>query len=150
MYDDYGHHPTEIRATLAGAAAMVGTHTDGTPGRMICVFQPHTYSRLARLYGDFEVAFDAADRVVLLDVYAARETDTLGVSSAALARDIRTRGGDALYAPSPEDAADAVRGFLSPGDIAVIMGAGDVTRVSDLLCPRRGDASPTGTVESPA
>ncbi len=149
VYDDYGHHPTEIRATLAGAAAMVGTRTDGTPGRMICVFQPHTYSRLARLYGDFEDAFNAADRVVLLDVYAARETDTLGVSSATLARDIRMRGGDALYAPSPEDAADAVRGFLSPGDIAVIMGAGDVTRVSDLLCPRGGDASPTGTAESP-
>ena len=136
VYDDYGHHPTEIRATLSGAAELVGTHPDGTPGHLFCVFQPHTYSRLARLYDDFRTAFDAADRVVLLDVYAARETDTQGVSSAGLAWDIRTRGHDASYAPSPESAAAAVRAYLCPGDVAVIMGAGDVTRVSDLLCPR--------------
>ena len=136
VFDDYGHHPTEIRATLAGAAALVGTHPDGTPGRLLCVFQPHTYSRTARLYDDFRTAFDAADRLILLDVYAARETDTQGVSSAGLAEDIRARGRDAQYAPSPADAAAAVQAFLCPGDVAVIMGAGDVTRVSDLLCPR--------------
>lgn len=136
VYDDYGHHPTEIRATLAGASELVGTHPDGTPGHLLCVFQPHTYSRLARLYDDFRTAFDTADRLILLDVYAARETDTQGVSSAGLARDIRARGRDALYAQSPAAAAAAVRAYLGPGDIAVIMGAGDVTRVSDRLCPR--------------
>lgn len=133
VYDDYGHHPTEIRATLTGAAALVGTRPDGSPGQLFCVFQPHTYSRTARLYADFLTAFEAAERVCFIDIYAARETDTLGVSSAGLARDLGKRG---LYAPTPAAAADAIRAWLCPGDVAVIMGAGDVTKVSDCLFPR--------------
>lgn len=132
VYDDYGHHPTEIRATLEGAVALTGTRPDGTPGRLLCVFQPHTYSRLAMLYKDFLSAFAAADKVCLLDVYAARETDIQGVSSEMLAHDLGER---AVYAPDPLTAAAVVRADLLPGDVAVIMGAGDVTRVSDLLFP---------------
>ncbi len=130
VFDDYGHHPTEIRATLEGAAALCGTHEDGTPGMLICVFQPHTYSRTARLYQDFLHAFGAAAHLFLLDIYAARETDTLGVSSAGLARDL---GGGAIFCPTPADAAAAVRNTARAGDIVVIMGAGDVTRVSGML-----------------
>lgn len=135
VYDDYGHHPTEIRATLEGAAALVGARADGGRGRLFCVFQPHTYSRTALLYADFLSAFGAADRVCFIDIYAARETDTRGVSSAGLARDLGDKG---IYAPTPSEAAAAVRAYLQPGDVAVIMGAGDVTRVSDELFPRNG------------
>lgn len=135
VYDDYGHHPTEIRATLTGAAELVGVGPDGSPGRLFCVFQPHTYSRTARLYPDFLTAFDAAQRVCFIDIYAARETDTQGVSSEGLARDLGERG---LYASTPEVAAAALRSWLWPGDVAVVMGAGDVTRVSDCLFPRDG------------
>ncbi|MCQ2429059.1 MAG: UDP-N-acetylmuramate--L-alanine ligase [Clostridia bacterium] len=130
VYDDYGHHPTEIRATLTGASALVGTAPDGTPGRLVCVFQPHTYSRTASLYDSFLTAFDPADRVFLLDIYAAREVNSFGVSSAGLASDIGSR---AAYCASPAEAADALRQVLRPGDVAVIMGAGDVIKVSRIL-----------------
>lgn len=130
VYDDYAHHPTEIRATLTGARALVGTHEDGTRGRLVCVFQPHTYSRTAELYPDFLTAFDPADRVFFLDVYAAREVNTYGVSSAGLAADIGER---AAFCASPAEAADALRGILQPGDVGIVMGAGDVIKVSGIL-----------------
>ena len=130
VYDDYAHHPTEIRATLTGARALVGTHEDGTEGRLVCVFQPHTYSRTAELYPDFLTAFDPADRVFFLDIYAAREVNTYGVSSAGLAADIGER---AAYCASPADAADALRAILQPGDVGIVMGAGDVIKVSGIL-----------------
>ena len=107
----------------------------GRESLLVCPKTPDARGRWV-WRAEFFGAFDAADRLILLDVYAARETDTQGVSSAGLAEDIRARGRDAQYAPSPADAAAAVQAFLCPGDVAVIMGAGDVTRVSDLLCPR--------------
>ena len=130
VYDDYGHHPTEIRATLSGASALVGTHEDGTPGDLICVFQPHTYSRTALLYDRFLTAFDPAAKTYLIDIYAARETDTMGVSSARLAADLHEKGG---YCPTPHDAAETVRAVARPGDVVVVMGAGDVTKVTKEL-----------------
>lgn len=141
VYDDYGHHPTEIRATLDGAAALCGTHPDGTPGELICVFQPHTYSRTARLYPDFLTAFGRASRVFLIDIYAARETDTLGVSSAGLAADLGDR---ASYCPSPAQAAAAVRAVARPGDVVVVMGAGDVVKVSEALFPGKREEQTQG------
>ena len=135
VYDDYGHHPTEVKATLEGAKALC---TAGCPeGRLICVFQPHTYSRTASLYPAFLTAFDAADHVILLDIYAAREINTYGVSSAGLAADLNAaapaRAEKAAYAPTPAAAAEAVRALARPGDSIVIMGAGDVTKVTELL-----------------
>ncbi len=130
VYDDYGHHPTEVRATLMGARDLCrAAHPDG---RLICVFQPHTYSRTARFYDEFLTAFDAADFVILPDIYAARETDTHGVSSARLADDLNAAAGreKAFYADSPSDAADRVRALATPTDAVVIMGAGDVVKVT--------------------
>lgn len=132
VYDDYGHHPTEIRATLGGARELCDA--DGERGRLLCVFQPHTYSRTAELYSEFLTAFDAADRVLLIDIYSARETDDCGVSSAKLARDLCTAATDkAAYCPSPANAAACLRAEAREGDLIVIMGAGDVTRVTDAL-----------------
>lgn len=127
VYDDYGHHPTEVRATLTGAAALTGTHDDGTPGELICVFQPHTYSRTAALYDQFLTAFAPASVTCLINIYAARETNTMGVSSKQLAADLGAHG---RYCPAPRDAAEAVRSLAAPGDVVVIMGAGDVVKVT--------------------
>lgn len=129
VYDDYGHHPTEVRATLEGAKALC---REGC--RLICVFQPHTYSRTAALYADFLTAFDAADRVLFMDIYAAREDNIYGVSSAGLAADInQARPDKADYCATPHDAAEAVRSLAMEGDTVVIMGAGDVIKVTARL-----------------
>ena len=125
LYDDYGHHPTEIRTTLAGAKALV---EDG--GRLWCVFQSHTYSRTAALLDDFANAFEVADRVVILPIYPAREVDTLGMTPEGMAERIG-RGAEA--ASSFEDAAERLRRELRVGDICVIMGAGDSYRMFPLL-----------------
>ena len=130
VFDDYGHHPTEVKATLEGAAALCGTRPDGSHGKLHCVFQPHTYSRTAQLYEQFLTAFDAADTVILIDIYAARETDTCGVSSKMLAASIGER---AMYCPSQSAAAQALLSLAQPGDIVVIMGAGDVILVTQGL-----------------
>ena len=132
VYDDYGHHPSEVQATLEGAKALCSaTHPDG---RLICVFQPHTYSRTASLYERFLTAFAPADHLILLDIYAAREINTYGVSSAGLASDINTASPHkAAYAPSPQHAADEIRALARPGDSIVIMGAGDVIKVTEIL-----------------
>ena len=128
VYDDYAHHPTEIRSTLTGAARLCRQQAEN--GRLFCVFQPHTYSRTAALFDDFLSAFDNADRLLLLDIYAARETNTYGVSSADLARTI---GQKAAYCDSPASAVEQLLRELSPNDLLIVMGAGDVTRVTQLL-----------------
>ncbi len=130
VYDDYGHHPTEVKATLEGAAHLCTPHADGTPGRLLCAFQPHTYSRTAQLYDQFLTAFDAADRLCLIDIYAARETDTCGVSSRMLAASIGSR---AIYCADPTVAAKQLLSEAQAGDVIVVMGAGDVLRVTDNL-----------------
>ncbi len=133
VYDDYGHHPTEVRATLVGAKALA---TAACPeGRLICVFQPHTYSRTHELYADFLTAFDAADRVILPDIYAAREQNTVGVSSASLAAELNAAAGfdKALYCPSLSEAAAAALALIRPGDTLLLMGAGDITRVTETV-----------------
>ncbi len=125
VYDDYGHHPTEIRATLSGAR---GLPKEG--GRLICVYQPHTYSRTAALLDEFATSFEAADRVILAKIYAARETDTLGVSSALLAERI---GEKAEAIDSFGEIAERLKTEAREGDTVVVMGAGDVYRVFGYL-----------------
>ena len=125
VYDDYGHHPTEIRATLSGARAIP---SEG--GRLFCVYQPHTYSRTAALLEEFVESFVDADRVLLVDIYAARETDTLGVSSALLAERIGAR---ASYEGSVENAAETLRRELREGDAVIVMGAGNIDRIFNVL-----------------
>lgn len=130
VYDDYGHHPTEIRSTLEGAARL---RRETRPnGRLVCVFQPHTYSRTVALFDDFIEAFKEADRLFFIDIYPARETDDLGMSSAILARAIGER---ATYCGPHAVAVEHLLAELTPDDLLVIMGAGDVNKVSELLTP---------------
>ena len=135
VYDDYGHHPTEVKATLEGAKALCGAESE--EGRLICVFQPHTYSRTASLYSEFLTAFDAADKVIFMDIYAAREDNIYGVSSAGLTADINRRAAadahKADYCTTPAEAAEAIRSLAKEGDTVVIMGAGDVIKVTQTL-----------------
>ena len=121
LYDDYGHHPTEVKTTLNGAKDM-------TDGRLFCVFQPHTYSRTSALFDDFADALRVADKVIVSQIYAARETDTLGVSAEKLAKAV---GNGSVSAKTFSEAAEILKRELCDGDVAVIMGAGDVWRVFD-------------------
>lgn len=123
VYDDYGHHPTEVATTLDGVKRML----DG--GRLFCVFQSHTYSRTSALFDDFADALSVADRVIVADIYAARETDTLGVTPELLAEKIS--GGVACH--GFENIAKMLQEELSDGDIAVVMGAGDIWHVFEHL-----------------
>ena len=123
VYDDYGHHPTEVATTLDGVKRML----DG--GRLFCVFQSHTYSRTSALFDDFADALSVADRVIVADIYAARETDTLGVTPELLAEKIS--GGVACH--GFENIAKMLQDELREGDIAVVMGAGDIWHVFEHL-----------------
>ncbi|MGI9252366.1 MAG: UDP-N-acetylmuramate--L-alanine ligase, partial [Thermomicrobiales bacterium] len=127
VIDDYAHHPTEIRATLRAARERF-------PDRRVWgIFQPHTYSRLKALMADFGAAFDDADKVGILDVYASRETDTLGVS----ADDLRALlPADALNASTPADAAEKLAAIVQPGDVVFTLGAGSITDLGPLLLDR--------------
>lgn len=123
VFDDYGHHPTEVSTTLDGAKRML----DG--GRLFCVFQSHTYSRTKALFDDFAKALSIADRVIVADIYAARETDTLGVTPELLAE--RIDGGVACH--GFKNIADMLNSELREGDIAIVMGAGDIWQVFEYL-----------------
>ncbi len=123
VYDDYAHHPTEIAATLKTVRQMGAE-------RIICVYQPHTYSRTLGLYKEFISALSLADIPVLADIYAARETDTLGVSSEGLARDI---GDKAIYIESFDKIAEYIKQNAKEGDIVLTMGAGDITKLSKTI-----------------
>ena len=121
VFDDYAHHPTEVRATL-GAVQTV-TEQSGR-GRSVVVFQPHLYSRTAAFARDFGQALDCADEVFVLDVYAAREQPMAGISGATVAEHV---GKPVHYVPDFSAVAELVADAVQPGDVVVTMGAGDVT-----------------------
>ena len=123
VYDDYAHHPTEIAATLRTVRLMGAK-------RVICVYQPHTYSRTKGLYKEFVEALSLCDIPILADIYAARETFTFGVSSEGLAKDI---GEKALYFESFEKIANYINANAEKGDIILTMGAGNITALSKLF-----------------
>ncbi len=131
VYDDYAHHPTEIKASLAAARERCGK------GKLICVFQPHLYSRTKLLFKDFVKSFDVCDEVVLLPIYAAREKKDSSISSRMLFDALKARGikkgFSVAYVSAPSKAADILAKHAAPGEMAVIMGAGDVTQVSKLF-----------------
>ena len=132
VYSDYAHHPTEIAATLKGARAVCS-------GKLRVVFQPHTYSRTAELFDGFVSAFaeSGADEVFFCDIYAARETNIYGVSSEQLAEAVEKAGKPASRLPSFADAADTVYALSGPGDMILVMGAGDVEKVGELLTEKK-------------
>lgn len=126
IVDDYAHHPTEIKATLSAA--------EHYPHKEIwCIFQPHTYTRTKSLFDDFVEALSHTDHVIMADIYAARETDTLGVSSEGLANALKEKGCDAYYLPSFEAIENFCLEHCKKGDLLITMGAGDVVNIGEEL-----------------
>jgi len=122
LFDDYAHHPSEIEATLRTARLM-------NPRRILCIFQPHTYSRTISLREEFARALSLADVCVLTDIYASRETNTEGIDSHYLADLI----GGSVCVGSFDEARAYVRREAQPGDLIFTMGAGDVWKIFDHL-----------------
>ena len=126
VIDDYAHHPTEIHASLAAAKHY--------PHREIwCIFQPHTYTRTKALFPEFVDALSQTDHVILADIYAARETDTLGISSRDLAEALKEKGADTYYFPSFEEIENFCLEKCQKGDLLITMGAGDVVNIGETL-----------------
>jgi UDP-N-acetylmuramate--alanine ligase len=128
IVDDYGHHPTEVAATLAAAKS-------GYPDRrVVLVFQPHRYTRTRDLMDDFATVLCGADALVLLDVYAAGEDPIAGADGRSIARAIRTRGAvEPVFVESMEDLAHVLEGVLEDGDLVLTMGAGDISAYAHSL-----------------
>jgi UDP-N-acetylmuramate--alanine ligase len=127
VYDDYAHHPTEILATISAARELYPDR------KLTIVFQPHTFTRTKRLFSDFAKAFGMADAVVLLPIYAAREQNESGVSSRELSVKALEFSRDARFVESVDAAEEYLRKTLTNQDVLIVMGAGDVSKLSTLL-----------------
>lgn len=137
VVDDYAHHPTEIRATLAAARRL--PHE-----RLLCVFQPHTYTRTLALFDEFAEALAGADVLVLAEIYAAREKNIHKISAAQLAARIRELYPlkTVLFLETFEEITDYLVGEVRPGDMVITMGAGDIYKVGEMFLARAGAAVP--------
>lgn len=126
VYDDYAHHPTEIKATLSAAKQKNGS-------RVISVFQPHTYTRTKELLNDFTTAFFDSDVCIITDIYAAREVDDGTISSQMLVERLVKNGVNAIYIKEFSDIAKYLSDIAKPHDIILTIGAGDITNLSSLI-----------------
>lgn len=126
IIDDYAHHPDEIRATLT-AASNYPHH------EIWCVFQPHTYTRTKALLKELALALTLADHVVLADIYSARETDTLGISSETLLNEMKKLGASCYYFDSFEKIEDFLFTHCIKEDLLITMGAGDVVNIGESM-----------------
>jgi len=147
VYDDYAHHPTEVRAALEALREM-------DPSRLVVAFQPHLYSRTKAFAEQFGAALALADEVVVLDVYAAREEpvgELAGVSGLDVARAAADRMGGrrVVWAPSVERAQAVLESRLEPGALLVTVGAGDIFRAADRLVADGPTTGETGSVAAP-
>ena len=123
VYDDYAHHPDELIATIDSVRASM-------PGRrLVLAFQPHTYSRTHALFNDFVTQLKKADVVVLAEIYAARERNTIGISSAHLAEEIP----GAHFCETLPEVTAHLRQIAQPGDVILTVGAGDIYRAGEAL-----------------
>ena len=122
IYDDYAHHPSELSALL-DAVEPLGYR------RILLVFQPHTYSRTQALFGDFVEQLGRPDVCYLAEIFAAREQNTVGISSADLAKELP----NALYFADNRELEKSLRAAASPGDLILTVGAGDVYRIGEAL-----------------
>jgi UDP-N-acetylmuramate--alanine ligase len=130
VVDDYGHHPTEIRATLATAKSCCR-------GRMHVLFQPHRYSRTFHLLDDFARAFHQADRVLVLDIYGASEKPIEGVNAEVIVERMRQFGHrGAAYAVSNAVGVETIVQGLEPGDMILTLCAGSVSQLGDKILER--------------
>jgi UDP-N-acetylmuramate--alanine ligase len=134
VIDDYGHHPTEIRATLQ-AARECGFQ------RVLVLFQPHRYTRTRDLMAEFATAFAEADEVQVLDIYAASEQPIEGISGESLAETLRQNGGKVEYAASMKEAVERLAKVAKPGDMVLTMGAGNVVQAGGMLLEALKDKS---------
>ncbi len=126
IIDDYAHHPTEITATLKAASNYPHVTT-------WCVFQPHTYSRTKKFLKEFAIALSLADKIILADIYASRENDTLGISSRDLQKEIHNLGKECFYFPSFDEIENFLLQNCINGDLLITMGAGDVVKIGEKL-----------------
>jgi UDP-N-acetylmuramate--alanine ligase len=126
VVDDYGHHPTEIRATLRAAR-------EGWPERrLVAVFQPHRYTRVRDLHKEFAHSFGDAAAVVVMPVYPAGEAPVEGVNAEKLSREMKEAGHPSVhFAPGRDEAARALETLAREGDMVITLGAGDVWRVGE-------------------
>ena len=136
VVDDYGHHPTEVLATLAAAKRSSGGK------RTVVVFQPHRYTRTKELMDEFVVAFNNADVLFVLDIYAASEQPIEGITAEILTENIKKFGhNNATYIGDIETAAEKVCAVLKPGDLVITLGAGSITGLSDEILARLKERS---------
>jgi UDP-N-acetylmuramate--alanine ligase len=125
VIDDYAHHPTEIKATLAGAKA-------GWRRRTVCVFQPHLYSRTRDFYDEFGRAFFNADVLIVTDVYPAREEPIQGVTGELIANAAKEYGHKQVhYVAEKKDVPGYLMTITRPGDMVITMGAGDIWKFGE-------------------
>ena len=123
VYDDYAHHPDEVAATIASIRASM-------PGRrLVLAFQPHTYTRTHALFSDFARELAKSDVLLLAEIYAARERNTIGISSSDLAKQIP----DAIYCETLPKVTEVLSKVIRPGDMVITMGAGDIFRAGEAL-----------------
>jgi UDP-N-acetylmuramate--alanine ligase len=135
VYDDYAHHPTECKATLSGVKA-------GWRKRVVCVFQPHLYSRTRDFYEEFGKAFLLADVLVVTDVYPAREEPIQGVTGELITSAAKQFGHkDVHYVKDKSQVVHALQEITRPGDIVITMGAGDIWKYGEQFLKAIGDAS---------
>ncbi len=126
IIDDYAHHPTEIRASLAAAANY-------PHDRLVVIFQPHTYTRTQAFLDDFVEALSAADVVVMAEIYAAREDNIYGISSKDIQEKLAAKGVESYYFPTFEEIEKFIRKFSIKNDLLITMGAGDVVNIGEAL-----------------
>jgi UDP-N-acetylmuramate--alanine ligase len=123
VVDDYAHHPTEVAATIAAASF-------GSTGKVIAVFQPHRYTRTADLAPDFGAPLALADQVIVSGIYAAGERPIIGVTGRLVAQAVEAAGGTVAFVPRLTDIPDMVAASAEPGDVILLLGAGDISSIS--------------------
>jgi UDP-N-acetylmuramate--alanine ligase len=134
IVDDYGHHPTEIRATLAAAKSM-------KPKRLVVAFQPHRYSRTKFLLEEFATCFDSADSLIITDIYAANEKPIPGITSRQLLKKIKQINKKDVVFLHKKDIVRHLLKIAKPGDLIMTLGAGDIGKLSDELLQRLKEAN---------
>jgi UDP-N-acetylmuramate--L-alanine ligase/UDP-N-acetylenolpyruvoylglucosamine reductase len=132
VFDDYGHHPAEIQATLKAFRALGGR-------RLLVAFQPHRYTRTQHLMEEFARSFDEADQLWLTEIYAASEAPIPGITSARLTEMLRGQGRPATHLPELSNLPQAVRAAMLPGDVVLFLGAGDITQAAHELAAQLQD-----------
>jgi UDP-N-acetylmuramate--alanine ligase len=132
LVDDYGHHPSEVAATVAAA------RNAWPERRLVMAYQPHRYTRTRDLYEDFAKVLSSVDTLLLLEVYSAGEAPIAGADSRSLCRSIRARGQlDPIYVPTPADLPAALADVLQDGDVILTQGAGNIGALAKQLAAQK-------------